>query len=498
MESKSSTTQKAPIPAFIRLAEPPAFDINRHLPFIRSQLPSDQLENLEQALKIDPELFSSVSKNDLIIDCDTEESFTLETFESLLKAARGANKDFVLARVSTLDPTGLKPQVYHSHYSAHQINKILFRTQPEEGLLHRMKSRNPLNNLLIVGDVNYFVIRPKDYDDANGRYENLIARSKKIGIEGEVQVESENGNLENMSNPNPIPSINGETTATATTLTDSLLYGLLQRKKIESETGSGSPNINVAPFENAADYTSPNQSSMDLETTQQRAISRNTSTSSLKRSDSLNQLPTDGEPAILYEAQPFATDDDFLMRSDVREYFKANSVNPDDYLLFTLYRSTTEIPVSGMGFTTVPIPDGAQMAAPQARVHSWKNCWGLFYPPSPSLSTLRTGFISREAFKYIICFYIIACVLSLIFLIPMNLSYFVGFGMFVLIVFVTVFLVECNPEPNSSRWNIFSYRQRMMQQREIATTNANITSSHSVIGENSEAANSSTALNESV
>ena len=502
MESKSSTTQKAPIAAFIRLAEPPAFDINRHLPFIRSQLPPDQLENLEQALKIDPELFSSVSKNDLIIDCETEESFTLETFESLLKAARAANKDFVLARVSTLDPTGPKPQVYHSHYSAHQINKILFRTQPEEGLLHRMKSRNPLNNLLIVGDVNYFVIRPKDYDDANGRYENLIARSKKIEEgEGEGEGDGENGNLVNLSNPNPIPSINGETTApVTTTLTASLLHGLLQRKKAASETGSGSPNINVAPFENAADYTSPNQSSMDLESTQHRAISRNTSTSSLNRSDSLNQLPSDGEPAILYEAQPFATDDDFLMRSDVREYFKANSVNPDDYLLFTLYRSTTEIPVSGMGmgFTTVPIPDGAQMAAPQARVRSWKNCWGLFYPPSPSLSTLRTGFISREAFKYILCVYIIACVLSLIFFIPLNLSYFVGFGMFVLIVFVTVFLVECNPEPNSSRWNIFNYRQRIMQQREIATTNANITSSHSVIGENNEAANSSTALNESV
>ena len=34
--------------AFIRLAEPPAFDINRHLQNIRSQLPADQLENLEK------------------------------------------------------------------------------------------------------------------------------------------------------------------------------------------------------------------------------------------------------------------------------------------------------------------------------------------------------------------------------------------------------------------------------------------------------------------
>lgn len=476
-------------PAFIRLAEPPAFDINRHLTTIRNQLPADQLENLEKALKVDPDLFSQANKSDLILDCEAEESFTLETFGNLLKAAKSVNKDFIIARVTTLDPSGPKPHIYHSHYSAHQINKILFRTQPEEALLHRMKSRNPLNNMLIVGDVNYYVIRPKDVEAAMDRYEAMI---NKPG--NSVKVEE-------LDNPNPIPSLTEEAPSmdSSTSLTDSLLYGLLQRKKLETEmamngSSSTSPQLDVAPFENAADYTSPNQSSMDLSA----PLRRNTSNASLNRSDSLNKLPTDGEPAILYEAHPIATDDDFMISPEMREYFKVNSVNPDDYLLFTLYRNTdvgmTEIPVTG--FTSVAMPDGGRGGL-QRRVRSWKNCWGLFYPPSPSLSTLRTGVISREAFKYILALYIIGCILALVFFIPIQLSYFIGFGMFAFIVFVTVFLVECNPSPNSTRWNIFTHRQRMQRQREMANVNANITASQPVYEmNNSAAANSSTALNQ--
>ena len=483
-------------PAFIRLAEPPSFDIHRHLPTIRTQLPADQLENLEHALKVDPEIFCQANKSDLILDCEAEESFTLESFGNLMKAAKDADKDFIIARVTTLDPSGPKPHIYHSHYSAHQINKILCRTQPEEALLHRMKSRNPLNNMLIVGDVNYYVIRPKDVEAGRERYAALLTKRKN---ESE---KSESTKVEDLETPNPIPSLSSEapTMDTSTSLTDSLLYGLLQRKKLETEMmamgNGGSPQLNVAPFANAADYTSPNQSAMDLSAPLR--ASKNVSSTSLYRSDSLNKLPTDGEPAILYEAHPFATDDDFMISPEVREYFKINSVNPDDYLLFTLYRNNeagmTEIPVTG--FTSIPMPDDGQGGA-QNRVRSWKNCWGLFYPPSPSLSTLRTGVISREAYKYILALYIIACILSLVFFIPLSLSYFVGFGMFAFIVLVTVFLVECNPSPTSTRWNIFTHRQRMQRQREMANANANITASQPVFEmSNGAAANSSTALNQ--
>ena len=51
------------------------------------------------------------------------------------------NKDFIVARVTTVDPHD-EQRFYYSYYAAHHINKVLFRTQPEEGLLHRMKAKN--------------------------------------------------------------------------------------------------------------------------------------------------------------------------------------------------------------------------------------------------------------------------------------------------------------------------------------------------------------------
>ncbi|KAG0225925.1 hypothetical protein BGW41_004458 [Actinomortierella wolfii] len=91
------------------------------------------------------------------LDAMDEDPFTLESFESLMRTHASRGKDFILARVTTQDPVDAEKR-YHSYYGAHQINKVLFRTQPEEGLLHRMKARNPLNNMLIVGDVHYYSI----------------------------------------------------------------------------------------------------------------------------------------------------------------------------------------------------------------------------------------------------------------------------------------------------------------------------------------------------
>jgi Domain of unknown function (DUF5092) len=76
-----------------------------------------------------------------IIDSDNEDPFTLDTYRDMLKACVVQQKDLVLARVTTLDPTD-ETRYYNSYYIAHHINKVLFRTQPEEGLLHRMRARN--------------------------------------------------------------------------------------------------------------------------------------------------------------------------------------------------------------------------------------------------------------------------------------------------------------------------------------------------------------------
>jgi hypothetical protein len=78
-----------------------------------------------------------------VLDALNEEPFTLETLEDLILMHWEKNSDFVLARVTTVDPND-DDRFYYSYYAAHHINKVLFRTQPEEGLLHRMKAKNVL------------------------------------------------------------------------------------------------------------------------------------------------------------------------------------------------------------------------------------------------------------------------------------------------------------------------------------------------------------------
>lgn len=134
------------------------------------------------------------------LDAMDEDPFTLDSFENLMRMHASKGKDFIIARVTTQDPNDGEKH-YHSYYGAHQINKVLFRTQPDEGLLHRMKARNvrlsfllsffctivvealiyprsnsnspktsstfynasqPLNNMLVVGDVHYYIISAAD------------------------------------------------------------------------------------------------------------------------------------------------------------------------------------------------------------------------------------------------------------------------------------------------------------------------------------------------
>ncbi|KAL2916865.1 hypothetical protein HK105_203644 [Polyrhizophydium stewartii] len=92
-----------------------------------------------------------------VLDADNEDPFTLETLETLIHNHARKGVDFILARVTTVDPND-ETRFYYSYYAAHHINKVLFRTQPEEGLLHRMRAKNPLNNMTIVGDVHYYVV----------------------------------------------------------------------------------------------------------------------------------------------------------------------------------------------------------------------------------------------------------------------------------------------------------------------------------------------------
>ncbi|KAF9934681.1 hypothetical protein FBU30_001005 [Linnemannia zychae] len=140
-----------------------SFESNEHMQSYLARVREDfeeqtrQFEILKELLLEDTEHMTAVVAE---LDAMDEDPFTLDSFENLMRIHASKGKDFIIARVTTQDSHENKH--YHSYYSAHQINKVLFRTQPEEGLLHRMKARNPLNNMLIVGDVHYYSISAAD------------------------------------------------------------------------------------------------------------------------------------------------------------------------------------------------------------------------------------------------------------------------------------------------------------------------------------------------
>eukprot|EP00835_Amoeboradix_gromovi_P004876 NODE_411_length_9170_cov_0.431154.p2 type:complete len:348 gc:universal NODE_411_length_9170_cov_0.431154:299-1342(+) len=98
-----------------------------------------------------------------VLDANNEDPFSLDSYKELVLAHCDAEKDYIVARVITMDPKD-SSRFYYSYYPGHMINKVLFRTQPEEGLLHRMKAKNPLNNMTIVGDVFYYAISHKEVE----------------------------------------------------------------------------------------------------------------------------------------------------------------------------------------------------------------------------------------------------------------------------------------------------------------------------------------------
>lgn len=268
------------------------------------------------------------------LDTANEETFTLETFEALIRTARAAEKTFLLARVTTVDPKDAG-RLYFSYYSAYQINKVIFRTQPEEGLLHRMKSRNPLNNMLIVGDVHYFAVTPEEFDRA-----------------------------------------------WASALPED----------------AGVSSVSLVP----------------------------------------------GAP-IAYEAKFFATDDDFLMRTDIREFFRRNSVAPDDYQLFQLHRRSEHgaYEMAVLGPDGRPVLDGTQPAADGERASRLRTLCGLLDGGSHrSLVGLPTGFLAPLGFWVVMLLATAAVVVVGLLVLPAPTQYFAFGGLAAFFVVVLLFFVD--------------------------------------------------------
>jgi hypothetical protein len=148
----------------------------------------------------------------------------------------------------------------------------------------------------------------------------------------------------------------------------------------------------------------------------------------------------DGErKRIQYEATFFATDDDFLMKNEVREIFKKHSLNPDDYMLFTLHASS-QIGPNGEIF----IHEGhGRPARPPA---TFRNLWGCINTEiTPSLTNRFTGFITNRGLAVFFAIYLISAIVALKLLIPPEYIYLCGFLFAFLFVLVLVLFVEAGP-----------------------------------------------------
>ncbi|ORZ30760.1 hypothetical protein BCR44DRAFT_55719 [Catenaria anguillulae PL171] len=114
------------------------------------------------------------------VSTDYEDSFCLDAFGDLIKQHHSLTcappknlkegeepppvkqRAFILARVQTWDHKQ-PDKAFYSYYNAFHLNKLLFQTQVYLGkkLIHRIHVLNPLTNTDIIGNVLYFIARPR-------------------------------------------------------------------------------------------------------------------------------------------------------------------------------------------------------------------------------------------------------------------------------------------------------------------------------------------------
>ena len=370
-----------------------------------------------------------VVKNDMdaiMFDASEEDTFTLDSFETLIHTYRPLSKAFLLARVITVDPS--QPEhLYYSYYSAHHLNKVLFRTEPEKGLLHRMKSRNPLNNLVISGDVHYFAVQPDAVDRALVRFEAEMERRMIVK------------SFKDSNGPALIPIIRSQ----------------------KHHRSTSDPTEYKVVRGNAKDLAGN--------------VFQQSTQSLLEGSKVIPALPKDNSLVrpnipIVYEAVYFASDEDFLRTKEVREYFRANSLRPEDHMLFPLFRNihsgANNPPVYVIGPDGQPIrartgpntyddqdEDGVQGTGRIPRTgRGWRNAFGLInLHPGLSISATRTGVIPMQSVFYLVFFYGLGAFVIINFLIPEEFLYLGIFFAILFFLLIFVFLVEWKPRDHTRR-----------------------------------------------
>jgi Domain of unknown function (DUF5092) len=214
------------------------------------------------------------------IDATEVEPFTLEPFKRSILDTRKVGKDYIVARVTTSDPNN-SSLLYNYYYSAMEINKILFKYESDRHLLHRMKVRNPLNNMFIMGQVYYYKVTSRDVDQGIYEYDHP---------------DEATGSSTHQKAFSAIVSVPDKAHSEHTQIQSKDCYHL---KTVSRDI-----------------FHKPSQE---------------------------REGKADGSGRVRVRARYFATDTDFLLKASVREYFKQNALYKDDYFIFELERTHNDI-----------------------------------------------------------------------------------------------------------------------------------------------------------
>jgi hypothetical protein len=229
------------------------------------------------------------------VDANSVETFTLEEFRTLILDCRKKEKDFIIARVTTPDPED-QGVLYNFYYAASELNRILFRFESDRRLLHRMKVRNPLNNMYILGQVYYYKVPAHGVDRALADY-----------FFGEPKSESK-----------PPKKAFSQVFRQSQKETS-------EEKAPQHRSKDSLNSINKSYRYREIDDKDPKEI---IDTVQKGVLSIP------------KTIP--GDRLIKYDANYFASDDDFLMQAEVREYFRINTLDPEDDFLFEIDRTQND------------------------------------------------------------------------------------------------------------------------------------------------------------
>lgn len=254
------------------------------------------------------------------MNLEDEEPFSLDTYLRLLRTHLLLGKDLIIARVQTQQSppqaSGYSSRpTFYSYYAAHPLNKLLFRTQIERGLIHRVQARNPLNNMYIRGPVEYYTI--------------LASESRKLEDGGERPVEQ------------------GRATSCSPSLSPTKTSGDMWSSPIPTRPSSAQGCMEVRRRTEEEEK----EEEIRKEEEDKRGEEENRDTNTAWWASAPSASSSSSSKSLVYRAYYIGNDTDFLQHPQMRIYFWHHAIKPDDARLFPLY---SEGEMNRMRFPRMP------------------------------------------------------------------------------------------------------------------------------------------------